>query len=123
MGEFVNTVNTFTPDALIGGTEIPLLTKVVTIGAGAGNLARGTVLGKITASGKFKTADKDNADGSQTAEYILAYAADATSADVNAVVYTQGMFNREKLIVGATDTIADHEARLRDINIILTGVK
>ncbi|MDT8901842.1 head decoration protein [Anaeroselena agilis] len=48
MAELVKTLNTFAHDALIGGTEIPLLTKAVTLAAGSGTVARGTVLGKIT---------------------------------------------------------------------------
>lgn len=48
MSELINSVNTYTPDALIAGTEVPLLTKVVTLPAGSGTVVRGTVLGKIT---------------------------------------------------------------------------
>lgn len=48
MAELITSINTFTPDALIGGTEIPLLSKVVTLIQGSGTVARGTVLGKIT---------------------------------------------------------------------------
>ena len=48
MAEMVTSLNTYTPDALIGGTEIPLLTKVGTLIRGSGTVARGTVLGKIT---------------------------------------------------------------------------
>lgn len=46
--ELVSSLNSFTPDALIGGTEIPLLTKVVPIIRGSGTVVRGTVLGKVT---------------------------------------------------------------------------
>ena len=48
MAELVNALNSYTHDALIAGTEIPLLTKVVTLPAGCGTMVRGTVLGKIT---------------------------------------------------------------------------
>ncbi|MGM3109726.1 head decoration protein, partial [Bacillus cereus group sp. BC307] len=57
----------------------------VTIASGSGKLFAGMVLGKITASGKYKPYDNDNADGSQTAAAILVYDVDATSADVAAV--------------------------------------
>lgn len=58
----------------------------VTIVSGAGVLAAGTVLGKITASGKYTASPHSGADGSETAVAVLAYAADATAADVTAVV-------------------------------------
>lgn len=59
--------------------------ETVTIASGSGKLFAGMVLGKITASGKYKPYDNDNADGSQTAAAILVYDVDATSADVAAV--------------------------------------
>lgn len=60
--------------------------ETVTIASGNGKLLAGTVLGKITASGKYKPYDNDAADGTQTAAAILVYDVDATSADVAAVV-------------------------------------
>lgn len=61
----------------------------VTIVSGAGVLAPGTVLGRITASGKYEPATNaaaDPATGSETAVAVLAYSVDATSADATAVV-------------------------------------
>jgi len=46
--ELINDVATMTNDALVGNSKIPLITKVGTLVLGAGSLARGTVLGKIT---------------------------------------------------------------------------
>lgn len=57
----------------------------IVIVSGAGALLAGTVLGKITASGKYKAYDNDNVDGTQTAVAVLLSDVDATSADVNAV--------------------------------------
>jgi hypothetical protein len=59
----------------------------VTILTGAGVvLAAGTVLGKITATGKYAVYDDDNVDGTEVAAAILLYAVDATAADVIASV-------------------------------------
>jgi hypothetical protein len=69
---------------------------IVTIVSGAGALAPGTVLGEITASGKFTTSSTGASDGSESASAVLAYAVDATSADVEAVA-----------IVRAAQVIAD----------------
>lgn len=55
------------------------------VASGNGKLLAGTVLGKITATGKFKPYDNDAVDGSQTAAAILVYDVDATSVDVTTV--------------------------------------
>ena len=63
---------------------------VVTIRSGAGKLDPGTVLGKVTADGKYvasPAASTVGIEGAETALAVLAYSVDATSADVpNAVV-------------------------------------
>ncbi len=66
MSELVSTINTFAHDALIGGTEIPLLTKVVTLARGSGTVARGTVLGKITLGAAAVAADGAGDAGANT---------------------------------------------------------
>lgn len=50
------------------------------------NLDAGTVLGKITASGKLTQFNQDGADGSETAMAILAYPCDASGADATCVI-------------------------------------
>jgi hypothetical protein len=50
------------------------------------NLAAGTVLGVITASGKYTQFDQDAATGEEAAAGVLAYACDATSADASCVI-------------------------------------
>jgi len=54
----------------------------ITIASGAGVIAPGTVLGKVTASGKYIASAVGAADGSETAAAICIYGCDATSADV-----------------------------------------
>jgi Bacteriophage lambda head decoration protein D len=53
---------------------------------GAGVVEAGTVLGEITASGKYVPSPDTGTDGSQVAAAILAYRVDATDDDVQAVV-------------------------------------
>lgn len=61
--------------------------ELVTIKSGEGVLDVGTVLGKVTASGKYVAHVNGATDGSQTAVAVLLHKVDATSADVaNAVV-------------------------------------
>ena len=64
--------------------------EVVTIASGAGVLDIGTVLGKVTASGKWKAHTNGASDGTETAAAVLLQKVDATSADQQAVVIVRG---------------------------------
>lgn len=119
MAELINDVGSYKVDQLIAGTY-PQIVNNVTIVSGAGSLARGAVLGLITASGKYTLVDSTKSDGSQVASCILADAVDATSADVVAPAYMSGQFNSGVLTFGGTDTADKHEAELRDKNIYLS---
>lgn len=55
--------------------------EVVTVASGAGVIAPGTVLGKLTSGGKFVPSPATGSDGSQTAVAVALYGCDATSAD------------------------------------------
>jgi hypothetical protein len=59
--------------------------ETIVVLSGSGKLLAGTVMGKITASGKYKPYDDGNADGSEVAAAILIYDIDATSADVTTI--------------------------------------
>ena len=50
----------------------------------------GSVLGKITASGKYTLSPATGADGSQVATAVLLYAVDATLADATGIVVARG---------------------------------
>ena len=50
----------------------------------------GAVLGRITASGKYKLATSGGSDGAQTATAVLLYAVDATLADAVGIVVARG---------------------------------
>lgn len=52
-----------------------------TILSGVGKITAGTVLGKVTASGKYKVLAPGASDGSEVASRIALQSADATSAD------------------------------------------
>lgn len=53
----------------------------ITIGGGTGLLQPGTVLGKVTATGKYGLYDNEATDGRTAAAAVLYAAVDATSAD------------------------------------------
>lgn len=77
--------------------------ETVTLLAGA-SLPVGAVLGRITASGKYKLATSGGSDGAQNAAAVLLYATDASAADQNAVVLMRGpaIVSKAALIFDAT---------------------
>ncbi|CAO4171010.1 head decoration protein [Methylorubrum extorquens] len=73
------------------------------INSGAGKLASGTVLAKLTATGKYVPAAAAGSDGSQTAAAILVFPVDATGADAKAVIVSRrATVSHAGLIYGAT---------------------
>ena len=82
--------------------------EVVTIATGGANpvLEPGTVLGKITASGKYAAHDPAAVDGTETAVAVLWGKADATVVDVDAVVLLRGpaIVNTNDLVFTGTPT-------------------
>lgn len=60
----------------------PIVFDEVTVVSGSGVVKAGTVLGRVTASGKFKPYDNDASDGSEVARVIALHTIDATSSDV-----------------------------------------
>ncbi len=107
----------YAPDNLLAG-EYPRVERVVTIAAGA-DLAKGAVLGRITANGKFKLSASASLDGSQTPDAVLAEKANAADNDVQAVVYFSGEFNENALVLGVGHTLDSVRIALRAKNVYL----
>ena len=74
--------------------------ETVTLASGAGKLAPGTVLGKITTGGKYTGLAPGATNGSQNAAGILWGAVDAIDADALGVVILRGpaIANRHEII-------------------------
>ena len=108
---------TYTPDNLIA-SDYPIVTDIVTIAEA--DLVRGTLLGKITATGKYVLCDTDGTDdGRRTPAAILGEAAAASGGDVQAVIFLSGAFNADAVTFATGETAATHRAALRDLNIYL----
>lgn len=108
----------FTPDNLIAG-ETQTVCDIVTIASGA-LLSRGAVLGKVTATGKYKLSASGASDGSQVATAILAEKTDATSADVtNVAVYIKGEFSSNALSFGVGHSLTSVKDTLKDNGIYI----
>ena len=73
--------------------------ETVTLASGAGKLAPGTVLGKITTGGKFTVLTPGASNGSQNAAGVLWGGADAADADAPGVVLVRGpaLVNRHEI--------------------------
>ena len=98
--------------------------ETITVASGAGKLAAGTVLGKITTGGKFTALAPAATNGSQTAAGILWDGIDATSADAPGVVLLRGpaIVNRHEILLpeGATEAqITAATAALAALGILL----
>jgi hypothetical protein len=77
--------------------------ETVTLLAGT-NYPVGAVLGRITASGKYKLATSGGSDGAQTAAAVLLYAVDASGADAIGIVVVRGpaIVSKAALVFDAT---------------------
>jgi hypothetical protein len=64
----------------------------------------GAVLGRISASGKYKLATSGGSDGAQTAAAVLLYAVDASTADAIGLVVARGpaIVSRAALVFDGT---------------------
>jgi hypothetical protein len=100
------------PDQLLAGNPSLLVGRLVTIAAGQ-NVARGAVLGKVTASGKYVLSASAANDGSQAPDLILAETCDATAGDRTAMAYSRGDFNAGRVTLGAGHTVASVIEALR----------
>lgn len=95
----------------------------ITIASGAGKLAAGTVLGKVTATGEYVPAPNAEAagfEGAETAVAILAYGVDATSQAVEvAAVYKDADLKRPMLSFDASvDDQAKTDAKVAQLNAV-----
>jgi hypothetical protein len=89
--------------------------KPVTIASGAGVLARGSVLGLITASNHYNQLNPAGSDGTETARAILVEDVDATSEDVPALAFVLGKFRTSDLVWPGGATDAQKKAALLDL--------
>lgn len=112
----------YVADNLFAGTQVqPVVADEVVLDKGIdGEVVRGTVLGRITASGNYVPVDSTATDGSEVAVCILAETVTVSStADKPAPAYFTGEFNQDALVFGGSDTFEDHKEALRARGIFL----
>lgn len=108
----------YKPDNLIAGLT-QMVTENMVLLAGQ-VLQRGTIVGRITATGKATIATAAATDGSQVPYGILLDYYDATSGDLGGCgVMVKGEFNDNAVIFGAGHTILTVHDALRGSGIYL----
>ena len=108
----------FTPGDIVAGNSHLLTTRAITLASGV-NLARGAVLGKVTADGKYLLSLSAAVDGSEVPDLILAEDCDASAGDTAGVAYERGDFIEQALTYGAGHDADSVRETLRDKGIVL----
>ncbi len=99
MATVVTTTNYYNSAIALEGEQFR---DEVMLFGGAGTVAKGTILGRITASGKLKAWSSGSSDGSQVPCALVTYDVVATGAgDVAFRALEKGVVNRNKLIIAA----------------------
>ncbi|MFZ6767505.1 head decoration protein [Undibacterium sp. Di26W] len=108
----------YIPDRLIADDADGIVGKGIIL-LGGQSYSRGTVLGKITASGKYTLAATAATDGSQSPSVVLAQDCDATAGDAGGLGYFAGTFNSAALTIGAGHTVQSVTDALRGLSIMV----
>lgn len=120
MEQMYKKIGEHTPDNLIAGHEVPILVNGVVLAKQQGVLLRGTVVGIVSATGLAAPVDKSKTDGTEVPFGILTDDINTDQdSDVKTTSYVSGLFNSAALIFGGTDTVVDHETRLRERGIFV----
>lgn len=95
-----------------------------TITVASGRLEPGTVLGRITASGKYAAHDPEAVDGTETAVAVIWGKADASDGDALAVAIVRGpaIVNRHDLVFAGSPSegeIGAAHAALLEVGILV----
>lgn len=116
----METIGTKIEDNLIAG-DFPLVTEERTV-AESQTLARGTVLGVITADDEVVPTDSGAEDGSHVLDCVLSEDVVTEAAETKVVtVYITGEFQEDGLVFGGTDTAASRKADARAKSIFFKG--
>lgn len=105
-------VATFTNTPLFAGDSDTITEEAI---LDTGNLAKYTVVGRITATGKVVQWAPGASDGSQLVCGVLTQAANATSEDIRVAIYTAGFFNDAALVWpvhASADTFIERRAAM-----------
>lgn len=111
--------DTFIPDQLLSGPLQVVSDTITVLTASTALYKRGTVLGVVTASGKYTLSVATATDGSQVPKAILADDVNATVADVLAGVYLMAEVNQNRITFDPSWTLSTLKTALRPFGIFL----
>lgn len=105
---------------ILNEEEMNYSRDVVTIKSGSGILEPGTVLGAITASGKYipsPAAEVVGSEGAEVAKAVLVYPVDASAADVPVTVIVRAASVNKTLLSydASVDTVPEIAAKLEQL--------
>jgi len=102
----------FMPDGLVSCPPA-IVSDSLTVAAGQGVLARGTLLGVIAATGKHAVCTATAIDGSEVPAAVLLGPVDASTADATGWAYFSGTFSSTLLAFDDSWTVASLQAAMR----------
>lgn len=94
----------------------------IVVASGAGVIAPGTVLGKITSGGKYLASAVGASDGSETAVAVALYGCDATSADCEISAITRNAEVNSNLLTYHADRNLDAEKAAANADLAAVGI-
>lgn len=94
----------------------------IVIASGAGVIAPGTVLGRLTTGGKYVPSPATGSDGSQTGVAINLYEVDATSADVKVAAITRDAEVNGKTLSFASSVDDDAKKATKATQLAAVGI-
>jgi hypothetical protein len=96
-----------TDKEILAGYSPPPRIEGVTILSGSGVLASGTILGRVTASGKYIQFLDTAVDGSEVPVGVLRNMVDATSADRPGEMIVSGLLKSDQIVEPTNGTVAE----------------
>jgi len=96
--------------------------ETITIASGAGEVAPGTVLGKVTASGEYLPRDATAADGSEAAAAVCIYGGDATSAAIEVAAIVRDAEVNGNILTYVIDTDEAAETASANSELAAAGI-
>ena len=96
----------FAPDALVVGAKYQIA-EVVTLAGGQGVVVKGSVVGKITASGKYAVCTAAASDRSKAPLAIAMNTVDTSDGDTPVIIAYAGIFKANALTLGAGMVLTD----------------
>ena len=127
-------IGEFTPDSLIVSDNFPILKEGIGLKAGQGVLKRGSLIMKSAdgvgyIAGSTATASEGESENAEMKVFGILTddtdtGSDATAANIPAVCYQTGAFNRAAVIVsGENATVDTYEDEMKAVSLFLRNVQ